>query len=256
MIKVVFFDVDGTLLSHSQNVVPESTRRALVQLRTAGVKVVAATGRFMKELERLPVHELEFDGYLTLNGVLCLDEKKEKFYGDAIEGLNRESIVAMFEQKDFPVLLIEEERMYINYVTEKVRKAQEEVSSGIPRIGEWTGGTIYQAVIYATEEEEQALKERLPGCKITRWNKNGVDMVSKTGGKVAGIQKYLEKYEINPEETMAFGDGENDMEMLKFVNIGIAMENASEVVKKSADYVTAHIDEDGVEKALKHFGMI
>lgn len=256
MIKVVFFDVDGTLLSHSQGVVPESARRALEQLRTAGVKVVVATGRFLKELEKLPVHELEFDGYLTLNGVLCLDEKKEKFYGNAIEGLNRESIVAMFEQKDFPVLLIEEEHMYINYVTEKVRKAQEEISSGIPRIGEWTGGTIYQAVIYATEEEEQALKERLPGCKITRWNKNGVDVVAKTGGKVAGIQKYLEKYGSNPEETMAFGDGENDMEMLKFVNIGVAMGNASEVVKKSADYVTAHIDEDGVEKALKYFGMI
>ena len=84
MIKVVFFDVDGTLLSHSQNVVPESTRRALDKLRKAGVKVVAATGRFMKELEKLPVHELEFDGYLTLNGVQCLDEKKEKFYESGV----------------------------------------------------------------------------------------------------------------------------------------------------------------------------
>ena len=256
MIKVVFFDVDGTLLSHSQGVVPESARRALERLRTAGVKVVVATGRFLKELEKLPVHELEFDGYLTLNGVLCLDEGKEIFYENAIEGLNRESVVAMFEQKDFPVLLIEEERMYMNHVTDKVREAQKEISSDIPRIGEWTGGTIYQAVVYATEEEEQALKERLPGCKITRWNKNGVDVVAKTGGKVAGIRKYLERYGIKPEETMVFGDGENDMEMLKFAHIGVAMGNASEAVKKCADYVTAHIDEDGVEKALKYFGLI
>ncbi len=256
MIKVVFFDVDGTLLSHSQGVVPESTRRALEQLRAAGVKVVVATGRFLKELEKLPVYELEFDGYLTLNGVLCLDEKKEIFYEDSIEGENRECVTAMFEQKEFPVLLIEEDRMYINHVTERVREAQKEISSHIPQVGKWTGHTIYQAVVYATEEEEQAVKERLPGCKITRWNKNGVDVVAKTGGKVAGIQKYLEKYGINPEETMAFGDGENDMEMLEFVHIGVAMGNASEVVKKCADYVTAHIDEDGVEKALRHFGLI
>lgn len=256
MIKVVFLDVDGTLFSHSQGVVPESTRRALKQLRAAGVKVVVATGRFLKELEKLPICELEFDGYLTLNGVLCLDEKKDIFYEDPIERLDGESIVTMFGQKDFPILLIEEDRMYMNHVTERVREAQSQISSDIPWIGEWTGGTIYQAVIYATEKEEQSLKEQLAGCKVTRWNKNAVDVVSKTGGKVAGIRKYLERYGMKPEETMAFGDGENDMEMLEFVHIGVAMGNASEAVKKCADYVTAHIDEDGVEKALRHFGMI
>ena len=66
----------------------------------------------------------------------------------------------------------------------------------------------------------------------------------------------MEKYGISLEETMAFGDGENDMDMLKFVQVGVAMGNADEAVKTSADYVTAHIDEDGVAKALHHFGLI
>lgn len=256
MIKVIFFDVDGTLLSHNQKAVPESARRALKQLRASGVKVVAATGRGMKELEKLPVADLEFDGYLTLNGALCLDEKKEKFYGDAIEGTDRDNVIAMFEQRKFPIVLVEEDRLYMNYVTERVCKAQKEISTEIPPVGELTGRTIYQAVVYVAADEEQAVKDQVPWCKVTRWNQNGVDIVSGTGGKAAGIKQYLEKYGILQEETMAFGDGENDKEMLEFAHIGVAMGNASEAVQKSADYVTAHIDEDGIEKALKHFGMI
>ena len=55
---------------------------------------------------------------------------------------------------------------------------------------------------------------------------------------------------------MAFGDGENDADMLKFAGIGVAMGNAAEKAKAAADYVTDHIDSDGVEKALLHFGLI
>ena len=55
---------------------------------------------------------------------------------------------------------------------------------------------------------------------------------------------------------MAFGDGENDIDMLHYAGIGVAMGNASDLVKSNADYVTADIDDDGIEKALKHFGII
>ena len=57
-------------------------------------------------------------------------------------------------------------------------------------------------------------------------------------------------------QTMAFGDGENDITMLKCVGIGVAMGNGKEELKKEADYVTADIDDDGIEKALIHFGVI
>ena len=59
-----------------------------------------------------------------------------------------------------------------------------------------------------------------------------------------------------PEEIIAFGDGENDIGMLQLAGIGVAMGNAEEVVKQNADYITADIDDDGIEKALRHFGLI
>ena len=61
---------------------------------------------------------------------------------------------------------------------------------------------------------------------------------------------------IAREESIAFGDGHNDMNMLKYVGIGVAMGNAEAEVKAIADYVTSDVDEDGIENALKHFGII
>lgn len=58
------------------------------------------------------------------------------------------------------------------------------------------------------------------------------------------------------EETMSFGDGGNDISMLRHAAIGVAMGNAKDDVKQMADYITASVDEDGIAKALKHFGVI
>ncbi len=73
MVKTIFFDVDGTLVSHKTDSVPESTRKALKLLHENGYKLVLATGRDMSQLKKLPVKDLKFDGYLTMNGQLCLD---------------------------------------------------------------------------------------------------------------------------------------------------------------------------------------
>ena len=83
-----------------------------------------------------------------------------------------------------------------------------------------------------------------------------MDIISEGGGKVFGIQKYLEYLDIRKEEIMAFGDAQNDVEMLQYAAIGVAMGNAKPEVQAIADYVTASVDDDGIEKALKHFELI
>ena len=65
-----------------------------------------------------------------------------------------------------------------------------------------------------------------------------------------GIIEYLRKNNIRKEDTMAFGDGENDIEMLKYVQIGVAMGNAGDYVKENADYVTSSVDNNGIKDAL------
>jgi Cof subfamily protein (haloacid dehalogenase superfamily) len=100
------------------------------------------------------------------------------------------------------------------------------------------------------------LKNLLDECDITSWNDKAIDIIPKGGGKSAGMQVFLDKYGLERSETMAFGDGENDIDMLKFAGIGVAMGNAKDSVKAVADYITDSVDEHGIENALRHFGLI
>lgn len=256
MIKVIFFDIDGTLLSHTLHEVPKSAREALRKLKQKGIKCVAATGRHLSELEKLPIKDIEFDGYITLNGQLCLDENKKIYFDRPIAGADRESLIRLFAQKAFPVALVERDGMYISYVNQEVERAQAEISSEIPSIGCYTGNEIYQGIAYLDKQMDADLSRRLPDCSITRWNEIAVDIIPRRGGKTAGIEEYLKRNGIDRAETMAFGDGKNDIEMLRFAGIGVAMGNADASVKAAADYVTEHVDHDGIELALKHWKFI
>ncbi|MCR4855813.1 MAG: Cof-type HAD-IIB family hydrolase [Erysipelotrichaceae bacterium] len=255
-IKVIFFDIDGTLLSHRTGKVPESTIRSLKQLQDNGIKVVVATGRDINEMKKLPLDGIHFNGYLTLNGNICLDENEKMFAGNEIDAGEVEVLVSIFKAGKIPFVLIGEEKRYINYVDDTVIKTQESTHGTIPDIGEYNGEKIYQCLAFVNDNIRQKLDDMLDNCVITSWNDTGLDIIAKTGGKAAGIQKFLDKEELSRSQTMAFGDGENDLTMLKFTGTGVAMGNACDLLKKGADYVTADIDDDGIEKALKHFGLI
>lgn len=255
-IKAVFFDVDGTLLSHRLGDVPASARRAVEALRAKGIRCLIASGRHREEIRRLPVENMTFDGYLTLNGQLCMDADGEIFWAEPITGIAKERILEAFHSKETAVMLVEKDTMYLNLVNDRVRKAQADISTPIPPLGAYTGNPVYQAVAYVNGEEEKAFSRMVPGCMITRWNPNGIDMIRSSGGKEAGIRTYLEKMGISREETMAFGDAQNDLQMLSFAGIGVAMGNAAPEIRAQADYVTDSVEEDGIEKGLKHFGLI
>lgn len=226
MIKAVFLDMDGTVISHKQGKVLESTKDAICQLRERGIKVFAATGRHILEMEELPVKGISFDGYVMLNGQICLDGEKQLVYDFPIAVEDTKRMIAVFEEKKIPVMLVGQNRMYINFVDEKVRAAQKAISTAVPKVGSYNGENVYQFIVYDSEGKVQQLMENLTDCKENVWN------------------------------PMAFGDGDNDIDMLRYAHIGVAMGNAGEHVKTHADYVTACVDDDGIYKALKVYGLL
>ena len=254
MIKAIFFDIDGTILSHRIKDVPISTRQALCQLSDIHVDRVIATGRHSTEIDRLPVNDIKFDAYITLNGQLCYDLKGNVFYENPIKETGE--ILKFFHSSTVPVMLVEKDRMYINFINNDVVQAHEAISTPLPTIMEYTGNTIYQAIFYVKKAEQSKITGCLKNVEITRWNDSAVDVVEKGGSKVTGIQKYLSIKEYTREEAAAFGDGENDIEMLRYVQEGIAMGNANDFVKSIADYVTADIDDNGIEKGLRYLGLL
>lgn len=83
-----------------------------------------------------------------------------------------------------------------------------------------------------------------------------MDIIPATGSKEAGIRALIRHYGIAQDETMAFGDGGNDIEMLSYAGIGVAMGNASDEVKAAADFVTASVDEDGIYRAVSELNIL
>lgn len=251
-IKAAFFDVDGTLVSPRYANVPFSTRQTLNELHRSGIKTFLATGRHALELKQMPVNSMRFDGYVTLNGQICLDEDKNMFYDSPICKQDIDVMIDAFKSKELPIMLVEKDRMYINFINDIVCKAQADIATPLPDIEEYHGShLIYQFIAYCDNEEAQKLIDPLRNCKMTFWNPNAVDIISKNGGKIRGIQEMLRKYGIRKDEMIAFGDGENDLDMLEFSKIGVAMGNADDKVKEKADYITASVDDDGIQKAIK-----
>ncbi|MCU6747881.1 Cof-type HAD-IIB family hydrolase [Faecalicatena acetigenes] len=255
-IKAVFFDVDGTLISHKDGGVPESTKEALRLLKKRGIKVVVATGRHTIELEALPVRDLEFDGYVVLNGQLCLDGEGNTIYDEPICKEGADTILEIFKRREIPVSMVEKDRIYVNFVNDLLRRRQKEILSPVPEVAEYHGGKIYQCCMYVEEPQMREIEKKLRFCRATQWNDAAYDIIAEEAGKRKGIEAFLKHYSISPKEIMAFGDGENDIDMLLYAQIGVAMGNANDKVKEAADYVTDRVDKEGIKKALEEYGVI
>lgn len=257
-IKAIFFDVDGTLYSHSQKAIPQSARDALDAVRANGIKTVIATGRHKIDLKKLPTADLNFDGYLALNGQMILDDSMHLISGTPIKSSEAEILTMAFKAKKIPFLIITEDKRYMNIIDSLAQEAVDKGEAFLPTPEDYqsSGEPIFQLCAFVSDDQRALLDEILDECKITSWSATGIDIMPKGGGKATGIAKYIASEGIDQSETMAFGDSENDITMLEFVKIGVVMGNGTPDAKAAADYITSDIDEDGIANALRHFGLI
>ena len=256
MIKLCFFDIDGTLIPFGKNELPESARNALIKLNEKGIKTFVATGKSLAQLTKLDIMDIPFSGFLTLNGQLCYNEKMQMIFGYNIDPREMEVLERIFLDDQIPFSLIGEFSRYINFINDEAIKHWNETNSALPDIGKYKGERIYQITAFVTDRQREVLEKTLDYCSITSWAPGAIDIFAKGGGKMNAIKHILDEYEIKPEECMAFGDAENDVNMLKYCGIGVALGNGTDACKAAADYVTTDINDNGVENALKHFGII
>jgi len=258
MIKAIFFDIDGTLVSFKTHQIPESAVEALVKLREAGIKLFVASGRHKSEMEHVR-RVFEFDGYLSLNGQICFDNKGTVLHKPVFSKEDVAIAVAEAGKKEFPLNFVCEDSQFMNMADETVTKMCNDLELALPPLGDPEKALdmdVYQLIAYLKKDEEDQFLSQLHHVESARWHGDFLDIIPAGGGKHAGIKKVIHHFGIKMTETMAFGDGGNDISMLLAVNVGIAMGNAGEAVKLAADYITADVDDDGVWKALKHFSLI
>lgn len=257
MIKAVFFDIDGTLIPHGQETMPKSTIMALRQLKEKGIKVFIATGRPVTTMTNA-LSQFDFDGYLALNGQYCYIDGRvvrdcyidQKDIAQVIPYITKQQISCIFAEKDY---------VYVNLRSEKYlefHKGIEDQMNVIDDVNRTKSHHTYQLMVFIDESEEKEFFKHLPNCKSARWHPMFADIIPKQGGKDQGIKAMAQALHISVDEVMAFGDGGNDIDMLKCAGIGVAMGNASTKVKAVADYVTTSVDQDGIYQALKNFEII
>lgn len=257
MIKTIFFDVDGTLVDPATHTMPQSTVDSLCILREKGIKLFVATGRHMSMMDDVRA-QFEFDGYVSVSGQFCLCGE-QVVYSNPIPRQGMEEMVSAMEKYGFSGMFLEGRDCWLNLHDQMAEQFLQDFrvkTPGVFPLSRALEQPVYQVITMLSPQEEWKLLERAEHLRCVRWYHGFTDAMPPNGGKDVGIRAVLDWAGIATEEAMAFGDGENDLTMFACVGTSVAMGNASDTVKREADYVTARVDADGVPAALKHFGLL
>lgn len=258
--KIIFFDIDDTLYIKDEARVPESARRALLQLRQSGVITAIATGRspsVLPEAVKALIDECGIELLVWINGqyiryrntTLADFPMQTDTLCDTAARLTEAGINHAFVSAG--QLAVAREDAYLAAAARALRLPYEIDPE------HYTRYPIYQMLAFFPPEQDDFVRGLLPPqLKIVRWHSGGVDILDKQGSKARGIRAALGALGLEMADAMAFGDGANDVEMLSAVGFGVAMGNAAPELKRLAKYVCPPIHEDGIERGLRELGVI
>ncbi|MCR4660030.1 MAG: Cof-type HAD-IIB family hydrolase [Bacteroidales bacterium] len=249
-IKAAFFDIDGTLLSFESHRLSEGTVKALEQLRRMGVRTFISSGRPEILIPEMPV---VFDGYITMNGGYVF-AGSELLVDSPIPQAESQRWLRFAEEHDLCTMLFTAHGMAVNKITPEAQALRDQLEFTMPPltpIEQLAQSKIYQIIALMPPEMDAEVARMLPACRLPRWHNVFTDIVCSANSKAVGMDCICRRFGIDQSETIAFGDGGNDIEMLRWAGIGVAMGNAADKVKRHADYVTTDVDHEGIAQALQ-----
>ncbi|MGG3927900.1 Cof-type HAD-IIB family hydrolase [Metabacillus fastidiosus] len=253
--KVIFFDIDGTILNH-QNKIPESTKEAVERLKEEGHHVAIATGRapFMfKDIRE----ELGIDSFVSYNGQYVVFEG-QPIYENPLVTTTIESLLPDADEAEHPLIFMGDGKM-MSTVAEHpyIKESLQSLGFTPPAVDRefFRNHPIYQILLFCKDRQEEQYK-CYDDLQFIRWHEFSVDIIPAGGSKAEGIKRLIERLKINREDVYAFGDGPNDYEMISYVGTGVAMGNAVPKLKELADFVTKPVDEDGILYGLEQLKLL
>lgn len=259
MIKALILDLDGTIVSARTGTYSTATAEAFANLRQKGILLIAATGRSPYELQYTGMIDgLAFDAVVSLNGQYCYTEEKDLFI-NPFSTAHSEQLLRQIEHTGYPCAVIQRKNTFINFATPFVEKAQSDIHMPVPELRElslFSGEEILMLTVFAPVQEETAFLQVIPPVTATRWHPYAMDLVPVGSGKCHGVEVALNHFGISWSEVFAFGDGDNDYEMLKHAGKGFAMGNASRRLLEGGFEITDDAEKDGVLKALRKYGIL
>lgn len=247
-------------MSFETHQIPPSTILALTQAKANGHKVFIATGRPPIIITNLGAIEHLIDGYVTTNGALCfIGEQTVACH--AIPQEDAKLVVDDSIKKNYGLIMVGEKDVAVldpngdvdRIFRQHLAVQNLELAKPVEKVLEQR---ILQMTPFFPEEYEKELMARLPSCTSGRWHPEFTDITAKQADKGQGLLAIAKQAGLDPKFTMAFGDGGNDLSMIRTAGIGVAMGNALDSLKQEADYVTTSVDDNGIRHALQHFNLI
>lgn len=257
-IKIVFVDIDWTILDHSIKDFDMESIEALKQAQKNGLKVFISTAR--------PYGSAAYTGLFNLikpDGVICgnggvIFVNDELIYQKCFDNNLVKDICKMCDEFNINMeLSTAKDRFLIHPKDEIVTKFYSSIADDINKYKSYEGEKITHMSLYGDESIDSILETHLPKEMVKyRYFGLGVDIYFSRSSKGEAVNKVLKHLNIKPDEAMAFGDSEDDVEMFKVVKYGIAMGNASQNVKNSAYDITCSVSEHGIKNALIKYKLI
>lgn len=276
----IFSDIDGTLFSFDQCGIPKSSLDAIKKLKENGHKFFISSGRGK--------HMIDYDGFKdNIDGYILTDGNhiiinNEDYYMKLIPKDDCKKLLDLMIEHKIGFLL---EGIYENYLYEygfDVIRNFERKNSNKLDLSDLEADKALEShnvfnfnkfkydyenylkinVYFKEKETIDLILNNLSDNLHAIYDPNdtmpikSIEILPNGNTKATGIDKIIEYYNHPLTQTIALGDGKNDLEMVQHAGIGIAMGNANIILKENADYVTKHIDEDGFEFALKEYKVI
>lgn len=267
MYKLISLDMDNTTLN-KEHKISKRTKSTLHKAHEKGVKIIINTGRTYQEVEAY-IDQLDFVDYIvTSNGSVLFDKTLNEFH--KINELDKSYVEACHEicseHKDKLMLLVAGESLcysdaiYINSESKDMFEGFVGIKINMKDslLDNLNDSYIAKAVVIGEpsllELVKREMEFRFKGELELKYSLDcALEVMSPQMDKSEGVKWVMDKFEINQKETIAIGDGENDIGMIRHAALGIAMENACDSLKKAADYITLSNSEDGVAHAVEKF---
>ncbi|MBF4694005.1 Cof-type HAD-IIB family hydrolase [Fusibacter ferrireducens] len=264
--KLIVSDIDGTLL-RSDKTISEKTRHKIFDLIEQGHLFAIATGR-MHNAGRIVTMDLDYDGFLiSCNGAVVKHLKT----GEVIQAIEIpkalvKEVVSICHKYDAYFHLYDSDMIY----SEKNMNLAHKYAEGMKKLPNAyhfkvafhsdlmplvDDVTVYKIGLWSEKPEifETIMSEikKIEGLETCKSLETSFDVMAKGVTKATGIEAIRAHYDIPLEDVLAFGDNENDMDMIQYAGVGVAMSNATAELKAVANYIAKSNDEDGLRLALE-----
>lgn len=260
---VLFFDIDGTIIDDDTQIIPTSTTRAIARLAELGHTTIVNTGRPYAHLDPR-IRAMPFGGFICGCGMeirlgdtwLYRNQPTLEECRFVIDTVRQTRMQVLYEASIGEIYLDGPLSVHPSITAEAQRMAKK--GFAVRSIDEAPEGQFMKLITFdGPDSRREEFIRLMEPCFVCNDRGNTMlEIFSKGFSKAEGMQALLTHLGVDREQTMAFGDSTNDLPMFRLARHTVCLGGGDPRLKAASEFVTAPVLEDGVEKALKHFGLL